>query len=185
MLKSRQASHHRKRAAMRVSKGGRRSPARAKTDRAIAPGQDVLLRCWLCTWNASCGLGETGVVEVVVAGSSVRHANLRLPLAGWIRVSWRSRTNRSVSMIRMIRQRFAMRLAADRFERQQVPGSSALCSRRGLRKSRPCREISAERSGGRLRLLRADHRRWGSREMIGLNERPHRLAALVRLHRRH
>jgi Aldose 1-epimerase len=51
--------------------------------------------------------------------------------------SWPSRTNRSVSMVRMIRQRFAVRLAAGRFERKQVPGSSALCRRRGMRKSRP------------------------------------------------
>ena len=121
---------------MSVSKGGWQSPARAKTNRAIAPGPDVLLRCWLCTRNASRGLGATGLVEVIVTGSSVRHASLRLPLAKSIRVSWRSRTNRSVSMIRMIRQRFAVWLVAGRFERKQVPGSSALCSE-GMRKSRP------------------------------------------------
>ena len=39
-------------------------------------------RCCLRIWNACCGLSETGLVGVVVVGSSVRQTSLRLRLVG-------------------------------------------------------------------------------------------------------
>ena len=96
---------------MQVSKGDRRSPAPAKADRAIAQG--VCVPRAICTlWSASCSLGEAHLVGVVVAVSRDRHAGLRLPPAGMIRVGAsafpydRKRFNH-VHMISLVKRRTA------------------------------------------------------------------------------